>query len=328
MTSGALRIVKQTFLGAHAVDGEVLVPRRVWSVAISRDGQYILVGSEHDLRLLDRWGVMHFRYAHPRRDVDLPFTHVALSPDFDTGLAIQRTGEVYRLDFEFRGESGGVKVSMQEIRVFPNDIYSISFFPENGIITIGHFNERISLINLGGDLVWQIPTRGRTWAVAFGANGDVIYTGSSGAPHNVIGVVDTQNGKPMGGIQVDARVMSLSTSPHLPGVIAVLSTRYGSYVSAYSNRLSEQIWTFETGVGEYVTAMTTDIEHDMVVIGDGAGTLYVLEASSGRILSKTALSATILSLAIAGGRYIVAGLQDGYVVYLEYTSFTEGEWVL
>ena len=327
MTSGVLQIIKQTFLGAYTAGGQVLVPR-IWSVAISGDGQHVLVGSEHDLRLLDRWGEIHFRYAHPQRDVDLPFTHVALSSDFQTGFAIQRTGEVYRLDFEYKGEGDGVKVNLQKIYVFPNDVYSASFFPENEIITIGHFNKRISLIDLGGNLLWQIPTQGRTWAVAFGTNGEVIYTGSSGAPHNVLGVIDTQNGKPLGGVRVNARVMSLSASSHLPGVIAVLSTRYGSHVSAYSNGLSERIWTFETGLREYITAMTTDMNHDILVMGASAGTLYVLEASSGHVLAETTLSGTILSLAIASGRYIVAGLQDGYIVYLEYTSFTEGEWVL
>jgi WD40 repeat protein len=96
-------------------------------------------------------------------------------------------------------------------------------------------------------------------------------------------------------------------------------------VVAYGSDLRrEPAWRYTPATDEQVTALAIDPDAALVVFGTNSGSVTVLDAGSGRQLVRNdSLRSTVLSLAVAGGRYIAAGLQDGQVAYLEYAPQEE-----
>jgi hypothetical protein len=187
----------------------------VHAVALSGDGEHLLVGSELGLRLLDRRGNVRYRLGRNGR----AFSAVALSPRLDAGLAMERAGRLYRLDFEQATEEvhgEPLQVAAYGIWEQRDDLYSLDFAPHGGgdgggLITIGHHNLGLTALDGRGQLLWRLgpdqSTRkdpdiesgesatfsrgkasdpvetdlpGRTWHAAISADGGTIYASALG----------------------------------------------------------------------------------------------------------------------------------------------------
>lgn len=303
----------------------------VHAVALSGDGRHILVGTEHDLRLLDRWGNEHFRHSQPPApgtvvELDMPFSLVALAPDLSLGLAALRAGKLYRIDFAQQGDAVTVHWQQEPIRVEPNDLYSLSLAPVAEVIALGHLGPALTVLDTQGRQRWRRhpadhnPTDGKTWAVALGLDGETLYVGSSGAARHLLAALDTSTGVPKAGCRPAQRVTSLASLAAPLAVAAVLSDMSGCQLVAYTSDLQKEAWRHAVRAGGRITALVSDPEADLLAIGTNTGRVSVLRASTGAYLAEDdTLGSTVLSLSMADGRYLVAGLQDGRVFYLEFT---------
>ncbi len=301
----------------------------VHAVALAGDGRHVLVGSEHDLRLLDLWGRECFRYFEPpapgmATEADMPFRAVALQADsLALALAGQRQGTIWRLDLTWQGDN--VEMWPEPIRNEPNDIYNLSYAPASGLVAIGHLGPALTVIEANGQQRWRRhpddhnATDGKTWAVAFSADGQRLYAASSGSARHRLAALDATAGKVLAGVTQPAPITLLAGLPPPLAVAAVVNAADECQVVAYRPELSQPTWCWTPDRDERVTAIAADLGAGLVVLGTNCGGVIVLDASSGRqLVREDSLHSTVLSLATADGRYIVAGLQDGQVAYLEY----------
>lgn len=307
----------------------------VHAVALAEDGVHLLAGTEHDLQLLDRSGRQRFRYFEPpapgaKFERDMPFRAVALAPGLAWGLAGRRTGQLYRLDLSWRGED--VDVWPREIRCEANDLYSLSVASDHGLIALGHLGPALTVIDTEGRQRWRRhpddrnPTEAKTWAVAFGLDGNTLFVGSSGAVRNVLAALDATNGTRKAALRPDGRVMALAPLPPPLGVLVQLSEPDGSRLVAYPADLHREAWEFRPKTSGRITAIATDVVNGLAALGTTMGHLVLLEAETGRLLAENrTLGSTVLSIAVVGGRYVAAGLQDGQIAYLQYSPAREEE---
>lgn len=304
----------------------------VYAVAISADGRHILTGAERSLSLFTREGERLFRYALPETaDLtrSLPFIETALAPGGERGLAIQRSGEFLRLDLRpLSDPEAWSPVEIEEFWRTGSDVYTVDYWPDEDIVGVGHFSEAVTLLDVEGRVHWRQATKGRTWAVAFGPQGDVLYVGSSDAPPFRLAGLSVEQGTAQRGRLVPDRVMALTPLPKPLAIAAVHRGEWGSYLQAYTSDLKEA-WRFECDFGEYITAMDSDVDADMVAIGANTGQITILQASTGQVWAQVFLASVVLSLEASGGRHLVAGLQDGHAAVLFFTPpFAQDDFVL
>ncbi len=326
MNDASFEIVRWLFVGAPAS-----------AVALNGDGRYLLVGSEHDLRILDRWGNNPFRYFAPpapgrKLEEDLPFCAVAITPDMSHALAGLRSGEIFRLQPTWDGEV--ISGWPEAIRHESNDLFSLSLAPDASLIAIGHLGPALTVMDWDGQTQWRrhaadhTPTDGKTWAVAFNSDGTVLYIGSSGTERSLLAALDPNSGRPKAGKRLWQRVTRLAALPAPLAVAAVLNTNGESRVSAFAADLAEPVWTHELGLGESATALAADHGANLVAYGTNSGAVAVLDGRTGELLARNdGLRSTVLSLAISAGRYLAAGIQEQRVAYLEYIPATSEEEV-
>lgn len=302
----------------------------VHAVALAGDGRHLLAGSEHDLRLLDLWGNVRFRYFDPPApgtavERDLPCRVVALRPDtLAVALAGLRTGALYRLDLTWQDED--VEAWPELIRAEANDIYSLSYAPSNDLLAIGHLGPALTVIDLDGHQRWRRhpddhnATDGKTWAVALSPDGLQLYAGSSGSARHRLVALNAANGGVLSGVILPAPVTLVAGLSSPLAVVAALNFPEECQIAAYgADFRQEPAWRYVSEADERFTALATDPAAGLVVLGTDTGCVVVLDARSGRQLAQEdSLRSAVLSLAVAGGRYITAGLQDGQIAYLEY----------
>jgi hypothetical protein len=301
----------------------------VHAVALAGDGRHLLAGSEHDLRLLDLWGNVRFRYFEPAApgtavERDLPCRVVCLRPDtLAVALAGFRAGALYRLDLTWHDEN--VEVWPDLIRNEANDIHDLSYAPGNDLVAIGHLGPALTVIDLDGQQRWRRhpddhnATDGKGWVVALSPDGQQLYAGSSGSARHRLVILNAASGSLLAGAILPAPITLVAGLPAPLTVAAVLNFPEESQLVVYGTDLRKPAWSYVPETDGRVTALAADQAADLVVIGTNAGSVVVLDATSGRELVRDdSLHSTVLSLAIAGGRYIAVGLQDGQVAYLEY----------
>lgn len=317
MSEASLTIVRWLFVGAA---GNAL--------ALGEDGRYLLVGSEHDLRILDRWGNKPFHYhAHPasgrKSEEDMPFCAAAVTPDMRRALAGLRSGEIFRLELTWDGDA--VTGWPEQIRAETNDIYAMSLAPDASLIAIGHLGPALTVLDWNGNTVWRrhpadhTPTDGKTWTVALSSDAATLYVGSSGTERCLLAALDASSGQPKAGKRLWQRVTRIAALPAPLAVVAILSGNGESQVAAFGSDLNEPAWTYTLDLGEQVTALTTDQAANLVVCGTNSGAALVLDGGNGDLLVRTdELRSTVLSLAMTAGRYLVAGIHEDRVAYLEY----------
>lgn len=324
MSEASLHIVRWLFVGAPGS-----------ALALSEDGRYLLVGTEHDLRILDRWGNNPFRYYAPpapgrKTEEDMPFCAAAMTSDMRRALAGLRSGEVFRLELTWDGDA--VSGWPEQIRAETNDIYSLSLATDASLIAIGHLGPALTVLDWDGHTVWRrhpadhTPTDGKTWAVALSSDAATLYVGSSGTERSLLAALDASSGKPQAGKRLWQRVTQLASLPAPLAVVAVLGSNSESQVAAFAPDLTEPAWTYGFDLGEQATALTTDQVANLVVCGTNRGVVLVLDGRTGELLARTdALHSTVLSLAMSAGRYLVAGIHEQRVAYLEYIPPTNDE---
>lgn len=294
----------------------------VHAIALSGDGVHLLIGAEHGLFMMDRWGHFRFRYSQP----DLSFVAVALAPDLSLGVAAQRTGELLLSETAWLALDKEARDWQEPIRVEPNDIHTLSCAPQAGIIAVGHLGPALTVIDLAGHQRWRRhpndhnPTDGRTWSVALNPDATTLYVGSCGSARHLLAALDAATGAPQVGVRPTQGVSALATLPSPLAVAAILNDSYEGRVVAYQTDLRHSAWEYVCEPGERATTIVTNLEAGLLAIGTNAGSVSLLSALSGRLLARIdALDSTVHSLAIAGGRYLAAGLEDGQIAYLEYT---------
>lgn len=322
MADGSLKVIHVTRVGWP-----------VHAVALSGNGNHLLIGTEHDLRLMDPWGNERLRHAHlpppgSSTEPDMPFHAVALAPDLAMGLAVQRTtGKLYRLEITLEGDVV-VRAGLSDtpLRPEPIDVYSLAFDAGTGLIAIGHVGPALTMWDSRGGQRWrQHPqdhnaTSGKTWAVALSSDSATLYAGSSGVGRYILGAMDAATGLVRAAQRLQAPITGLAPLPEPLAVGAAVNDRYAARVIAYAADLSDEAWSYEAGYGERVTALATDPSAELLAVGTNAGVLMMLDALTGEPLAVDAsLGSAVLSLSLAAGRYLAAGLQDGRLFYLEYT---------
>jgi hypothetical protein len=311
----------------------------VHAVALSDDGRYVLAGSEHDVRLIDRRGEVAFGYERNGE----AFRAVALAPGLRAGLAMERAGRLYRLDFGQEapaGRAGRVPGTAVGIWEQEDDLYSLDFMPrtgdDNGLIALGHHAQGLTALDARGRLLWRLgphdapDTKGRTWHATISEDGRTIYAAALGGAAlrdesrgNVVVAIDSAVGKPVSAVTVSAPVTLLASLPHGLGVATVHrdATRDSSdcWVTAHDAGLTRTLWSLRCPDGLVVTALAAAPGAAALVLGTNTGEVWRVGAYTGRVLARYDLlfASTVLSVAAAGNGEIVAGLANGQIAFLE-----------
>jgi hypothetical protein len=312
----------------------------VHAVALAGERSHLLVGSERDLRLLDFDGHVHFRLAARATaedrgsawPVDRPFRAVALAPDLGMGLAIERSGQLYRLDFTNGHAAAGAQAGVEEIWAEPNDLYSLGFAPGAGLVALGHLGPALTVLDLcEGRLRWRwhphdgTQTVGRSWTVAFSPQMDTLYAGClAGAGRDgasggyLLAALETRTGH-LRAARKTPRPLAL-VAPLPLGVAAVHTGGGRCEVVAYDADLRRALWRMACEPGEVVTALAVDAAAWLLALGTNTGYLVLLHAATGELLARQDLlySSTVLSVALAAGSWAAAGLANGQVAALEF----------
>lgn len=238
----------------------------VHAVALSGDGEHLLVGSESGLRLVDRRGSVKHRAESSRAADQRAFSAVALSPNLDVGLALERAGRLYRLEFEQpHDDEGGQRLQVASTGIWEqrDDLYSLAFAPRGGedgagLIALGHHVLGVTALDARGRLLWQLgphegaglrePVEGgtgdrvkagttpkrssgpRTWQAAISEDGRTIYAASLGGgtdlQRRTVVAVDAAVGKPVRSAVLAGPVLLLVGLPEPLGFAAVF--RHGT----------------------------------------------------------------------------------------------------
>lgn len=295
----------------------------VRSVSLGETGQDVLVGTERDLRLYNTTtGESLFWYAQP--NTDLGFISAEMWGEGEQGYTLQRSGELLRIDCPRRKDGRGVDASITRLRHEIHDLFTLSIAPQAGLIAIGHFGPAITVLNEEGELVWRRhpddhnATSARTWSVAFSSDSSTLYAGSSGVERNGLALFDATSGESKGGIRAAGAITAIA-GPAAPLKIAtVVNMADTSAVIAYADDLRHPAWEFRQANNHRMTALAADQETGYVVVGTAQGWLYVLDGQQGTIVAATdECKSVVMDVAIVGGRYVAAGLENGEVALLE-----------
>lgn len=289
----------------------------VHAVALTAEG-CAWAGSERDLRLLDPRGHVRFRLggAHAVR----PFS--ALAADCAGRiLAVERTGRLYRLD-PLADEAGEPDNALpgawtpDPIWAECNDLYSLAAQAGNGgngesLVALGHVGPALTMLDATGRLRWRChpedatATGGRTWSVAFSADGASLYAGClAPAQHArrasyLLAAFEAETGRVYAARNFAEPVSVLAALPAPLGVAVVHAARTGCRVVGYDADLREAVWRVACAPGEFVTALTSDPASSILVAGTNTGRLWLLDGLTGRRLAVHDLLyySTVLSVA-------------------------------
>jgi hypothetical protein len=319
------------------------------SVALSGDGEHVLVGSELGLRLMDRRGNVRYRLGQH----GAAFNAVALSPNGDAGLAMERAGRLFRLKIEQVDAAGEDVPAALPLRVAAvgiweqrDDLYSLDYLPEageGGLIALGHHSLGLTALDGRGQLLWRLgPREGlgmarRTWHATISPDGRTIYATALNAcgdltgledlsgisSHAEIVAIDAALGKPAQSVEVDGRVTLLASLPEPLGVAAV-THRQGAggqrcHLVAFDAALKAVTWSLACPPDTAITAAASTPAQAALIVGTNRGELLRVGALTGRVLARYDLlyASTVLSVAVAESGEIAAGLANGQVAFLE-----------
>ncbi|MGE5603112.1 MAG: hypothetical protein ACM30E_08675, partial [Nitrososphaerales archaeon] len=340
MGRGELRLARFHRVGAAA-----------HAVALSGDGEHLLVGSEHGLRLTDRSGAVKYRLGRNGR----AFNAVALSPRLDAGsptlgLAMERAGRLFRLDFDRLSpeepadqDRCGMQIAAVGIWEQRDDLYSLDFAPNaghdrNGLIALGHHALGLTALDGRGHLLWQLGPRegspsaglvasGRTWHAAISSDARTIYATALGwaaaGKRGEVMAIDAALGRPVRSVTLAGHATLLAALPSPLGVAAVVHRANPSgaccQVMAFDADLRNEVWSLPCPPDVTVTAVAAAPGQAVLWVGTNTGELWRLGAFTGRILARHDLlfASTVLSVAIAETGEIAAGLANGHVAFLE-----------
>jgi hypothetical protein len=332
MTNRELRLSRFHRIGAAA-----------HSVALSADGEHLLVGSELGLRLMDRRGNVKYRLGLH----GAAFNAVALSPDGGAGLAMERAGRLFRLKIEAAEPAPPDAMAPAPLRVAAvgiweqrDDLYSLDFAPQagdGGLIALGHHALGLTALDGRGQLLWRLgPREGlglarRTWHATISPDGRTIYASALNAcadltgfdPQSEIVAIDAAVGKPLLTVKVDGRVTLLASLPEPLGVAAVTHRRSAGGdrcdLIAFDARLNKVAWSLSCPPGAAITAAAAAPAQAALIVGTNRGELLRVGALTGRILARYDLlyPSTVLSVAVAESGEMAAGLANGQVAFLE-----------
>lgn len=308
------------------------------AVALSANGDHLLIGSELGLRLVDRRGNVRYRLGQH----GAAFSAVALSPDLQAGLAMERAGRLYRLRFEPEAErsDAGLRVAAVGIWEQRDDLYSLDYAPqvgEDGLIALGHHALGLTALDGRGQLLWRLgPREGldaarRTWHATISPDGRTIYATALNARPDLAGLdrgaeivaIDSAVGTPSRSIGVSGQVALLASLPAPLGVAAVTHRREQEgarcYLVAFDAGLQREAWSLACPVGTVITAVTSAPEQAALIIGTDRGELLRVGALTGRVLARYDLlfASTVLSVAVSESGEMAAGLANGQVAFLE-----------
>ncbi len=297
----------------------------VHAVTLSEDGRHMLAGSDLDVSLRDRADNVLYSYKSP----STAFRAVAATADLTLAIAATQSGDLYRLNpFRWAGqEADWPELIRREVR----DLHSLSLAPGADRIAIGHLSAALTLTDAYGHVRWRRhpddrnATDGKSWAVAFGAGGDLLYVGSSSERY-LLAALDPADGRPLAGVRQPGPVTRIAALPSPLAVAAVVTQRGECHLLAYPPDLRRAAWRYECDLGELATAIGCDPAAGLLALGTNTGRLVLLNAADGALLAQNdTLCATVLTVSLAAGRYIAAGLVDGQIAYLEYVPPEEEE---
>jgi hypothetical protein len=320
------------------------------SVALSADGEHLLVGSEGGLRLMDRSGNVKYRLGQH----GAAFNAVALSPRLDAGLAMERAGRLFRLNIEGEaGETRGATMRVAAVDIWEqrDDLYSLDYAPHagaSGLIALGHHALGLTALDGRGQLLWRLgPREGlgatrRTWHAAISPDGKTIYATALSARADLGGVslrddrnspgpssgaeivaIDAALGRPLRSINVAGCVTLLASLPAPFGVAAAARESAGhlpqSQLLAFDATLATVAWSLVCPPEVLITALASAPAQAALIVGTNSGQLWRVGAFTGRILARYDLlfPSAVLSVAVAENGEIAAGLANGQVAFLE-----------
>lgn len=315
------------------------------AVALSGDGELLLIGTEQGLRLVDREGRTRYRLGQH----GAAFNAVALAPKLDAGLAMERAGRLFQLKFQPEPEAaagGLMRVAATGIWEQRDDLYSLDFAPqagEDGLIALGHHALGLTVLDGRGQLLWRLgPREGlgtarRTWHATISPEGRTIYATALNArmdlsglgsrktvdPRTEIMAIDAAVGKPARTTEVDGRVTLLAGLPQPLGVVAVTQRHSAAgqrcELVAFADGLTKVAWSLACPPDTTITAAAGAPSQGVLIVGTNRGELLRVGALTGRILARYDLlyASTVLSVAVAESGEVAAGLANGHVAFLE-----------
>ena len=299
----------------------------VYATAVSKNGQYVVAGTERGMGIYDGDGRELMRY--PPVPTPLPVMQLALDPDMGHLVIGVRQGNLLRLDLQLQGG----QFTFQERTIYwsQNDLHSLSARGDK--LAVGHLSPGLAVLRNDGTQLWRrhpdqgSATEGRVWSVAIDKMGKTVYAGSSKTDmRNELAAFDVRKGAMRDGRRyVDGRITKLVVLQPGKGedrdgdVAVVLTDEYGeSRLLVYDSHLQSLIW--ERDFEDAITAIAADSEHSTLVVSVGYdGRLHMLDINTGESAAPVLpLNTLVNDLAIQDGRYISAATENGHLVLLSY----------
>ncbi len=278
---------------------------RVWSVAVSGDGEYIVAGSDDDsVYFFDRDSDTYLWNYSTGGDV----RSVAISSDGEYIAAGSVDTQVYL----FTKDSD---LPLQIYSAGDRAVVSVSISADGEYIAAGSVDERVYLFDKDSSTpLWSYYAGNWVWSVSISADGEYIAAGS----HRDVYLFDKDSSTPIWSYNTGSEVNSIAISADSEYIVAGSAD---DKVHLFARNSSTPLWSYDTG--EDVSSVSISADGEYIVAGGFDGKIRLFDKDSSAPLWRYSTGDSVRSVAIsADGGHLAGGLTDEKVYLFDSNSST------
>ena len=278
---------------------------RVWSVAVSGDGEYIVAGSDDDsVYFFDRGSDTYLWNYSTEGDV----RSVAISSDGEYIAAGSVDTQVYL----FTKDS---ELPLQIYSAGDRAVVSVSISADGEYIAAGSVDERVYLFDKDSSTpLWSYYAGNWVWSVSISADGEYIAAGS----HRDVYLFDKDSSTPIWSYNTGSEVNSIAISADSEYIVAGSAD---DKVHLFARNSSTPLWSYDTG--EDVSSVSISADGEYIVAGGFDGKIRLFDKDSSAPLWRYSIGDSVRSVAIsADGGHLAGGSIDEKVYLFDSNSST------
>ena len=278
---------------------------RVYSVAISGDGEYIVAGSDDDsVYFFDRDSDTYLWNYSTEGDV----RSVAISSDGEYIAAGSVDTQVYL----FTKDSD---LPLQIYSAGDRAVVSVSISADGEYIAAGSVDERVYLFDKDSSTpLWSYYAGNWVWSVSISADGEYIAAGS----HRDVYLFDKDSSTPIWSYNTGSEVNSIAISADGEYIVAGSAD---DKVHLFARNSSTPLWSYDTG--EDVSSVSISADGEYIVAGGFDGKIRLFDKDSSAPLWRYSIGDSVRSVAIsADGGHLAGGSIDEKVYLFDSNSST------
>ena len=278
---------------------------RVWSVAVSGDGEYIVAGSDDDsVYFFDRDSDTYLWNYSTGGDV----RSVAISSDGEYIAAGSVDTQVYL----FTKDSD---LPLQIYSAGDRAVVSVSISADGEYIAAGSVDERVYLFDKDSSTpLWSYYAGNWVWSVSISADGEYLAAGS----HRDVYLFNKDSSTPIWSYNTGSEVNSIAISADSEYIVAGSAD---DKVHLFARNSSTPLWSYDTG--EDVSSVSISADGEYIVAGGFDGKIRLFDKDSSAPLWRYSTGDSVRSVAIsADGGHLAGGSVDEMVYLFDSNSST------